>query len=84
MMDHLFHACDYLNAMVEDIANGGEGKKDVGDIVLELDKIEKGESLQDKSSTTENAPGEQQSSIKLDEFQLTILSESKEQGYENF
>src|SRR5690625_3924716 len=51
MMDILFHAVDHLNAMVEDIANGGDGKRNVQEIMNQLDKIEKGESIEEKKET---------------------------------
>jgi len=87
MMDYLFTAVDYLNAMVEDIANGGDGKKDVQEIVDQLDKIEKGEVIVDSNTVTKepaNNRNELSSDVQLDEFQLTILSESKDRGFDNF
>ncbi len=85
MMDSLFHAVDHLNAMVEDIANGGNGKRDVKDMINQLDLIEKGE----KSPATIQAildreHSQQKVMDNLDEFQLTILSESKDRGFDNY
>ncbi|HLR70892.1 MAG TPA: chemotaxis protein CheA, partial [Pseudogracilibacillus sp.] len=85
IMDILFHAVDHLNTMVDDIANGGDGTKDVTEVMNQLDKIEKGESLEmtphtgDADQTADSSP-----ILQLDEFQLTILSESKERGFESF
>src|SRR5699024_3923241 len=45
MMDYVFHAINILYEMVEDNTNGGNAKKDVKDIVLLMNLIEKGESL---------------------------------------
>src|SRR5699024_7086228 len=46
MMDFLFTTVDHLNEMLEDIANGGDGSKEVTDIIAQLDKLEKGEVIQ--------------------------------------
>ena len=89
MMDLLFQSVDQLNAMVEDIAQGGDGKADIDEMIDKLDKIEKGEvftteeqrllqnnaSSKDKDDSTE---------LELDEFQVTILGESKERGFDNY
>src|SRR5699024_5485888 len=51
MMDDLFTATDYLNEMVSDIANGGDGSRDVELIVNRLDQIEKGVVSSNESPT---------------------------------
>src|SRR5699024_1818216 len=86
MMDFLFHTVDHLNEMVEDIAQGGDGKKDVEDVVAQLDKIEKGEDISTGGQEELAASIVESSSteLELDEFQLTILSESKDRGYDNY
>lgn len=86
MMDHLFHAVDALNEMVEDISNGGNGKKDVKDIVSLLNLIEQGESLDKFEQPPTHASNNDENNpvIKVDEFQLTILGESQEQGFEQY
>ncbi len=43
--DTLFLAVDHLEAIVYSIAEGGEGKRDVKDVVEKLQRIEKGEPL---------------------------------------
>lgn len=89
-MDILFDAVDQLNAMVEDIAQGGDGKADIDKMMNQLDKIEKGEEVfheeEETSSKTsdDKKPSDTSSELELDEFQLTILSESKERGFENY
>lgn len=86
MMDILFEAVDHLNAMVEDISNGGDGKRDVHTTIEMLKKIETGEVVTPESTTSEtaNVENNKQSKAQLDEFQLSILSESKERGYNNY
>lgn len=82
MMDTLFHAVDHLNAMVSDIASGGDGSGDVSAMVERLDRIEKGLDLEetDEESTTEIATSEELT-VDIDEFQITIIEEALEQGY---
>src|SRR5690606_27992034 len=85
MMDYLFHAVDHLNEMVEEIAQGGDGKRNIADVMRQLDKIEKGE----QNFTEQQAPSEETTDdfspeLTLDEFQITILSESKERGFDNY
>lgn len=85
MMDCLFHTVDHLNAMVEDIANGGDGKRDVTAVIDQLDRIEKGETdLQENNTSVESEKKDELSTLELDEFQLTILSESQERGFSNY
>ena len=43
--DTYFYAVDHLEAMVYSIAEGGDGKRDVTDVVEKLQLIEKGEPL---------------------------------------
>lgn len=84
-MDTLFHTVDHLNAMVEDIANGGDGKRDVTAVIDQLDRIEKGETdLQENNTSVESEKKDELSTLELDEFQLTILSESQERGFSNY
>lgn len=88
MMDIMFSAVDHMNEMVQDIANGGDGKRNVIDIVNQLAKIENGEAIESTPqalATAETAATTAVvSDIELDQFQLTILQESKELGYDNY
>lgn len=87
IMDVMFMTVDELNAMVEDIANGGTGEREVGHIFDQLDLIEKGEfSAQSTTSTEEVAVTKSDSTslIELDEFQLSILNESIDRGFTNY
>ncbi|WP_223700215.1 chemotaxis protein CheA [Sutcliffiella deserti] len=77
LLDVIFQSVEYLEAMVFSIADGGDGKKDVSDVVALLVKIEKGEEVADLhqgfSKTEENHT--------YDSYELTILQQSEEQGY---
>ena len=85
MMDDLFHAVDHLNEMVSDVANGGDGSKDVTTIVDRLEMIEKGIDLSgvEASASSEQTAvqAEGDLAIVIDEFQITIIEEAIEQGF---
>lgn len=85
ILDVIFMAVDHLEEMVESIAAGGDGKKNVSDTVEKLKLIEKGEPLSRSAdlevaaaATLEASP---KSSSNYDEFELTVLKQSKEQGF---
>jgi two-component system chemotaxis sensor kinase CheA len=87
MMDDLFVAVDHLNEMVRDIADGGDGKKDVSHIVNRLQKIEKGLPLDDvntEQSTKEIQKTDGSLPIELDEFQITIIEQAIEQDFNTY
>ncbi|MRH42280.1 chemotaxis protein CheA [Aquibacillus halophilus] len=87
ILDVVLNAVDHLEAMVIDIANGGDGKCNVESLVAKLDLIENGETIvQDKSDSNEmDSSQNYNSSIvnTLDEFEITILQESEEKNYSN-
>ncbi|WP_284139971.1 MULTISPECIES: chemotaxis protein CheA [unclassified Virgibacillus] len=88
MLDILFEAVDHLNAMVEDISNGGNGARDVVNIALQLEKLENGETVDSDSTRTRTADSKEAVSTQafdhLDEFELSILNESLERGFHNY
>lgn len=83
IVDVIFMAVDHLEDMVQSIASGGDGKKDVTDTVEKLKLIEKGEPLTDsaKSEVAATAVLEAVQQSHYDEFELTVLKQSKEQGF---
>lgn len=85
MIDILFEACDHLNAMVEDISNGGTGHRNVTKIVAQLDQIEKGEMpVADNPRKTSSTSQTSLTTMELDEFEISILQQSKERGFFNY
>ncbi|WP_047984864.1 chemotaxis protein CheA [Ornithinibacillus californiensis] len=88
MIDLLVETVDHLNTMVEDIAGGGNGSHDIQEVARKLEMFEKGtanikeehveDSLEAESSNHSNVFTD------LDEFELSILNESKERGFQNF
>ncbi len=87
VLDVVFLAVDDLEAMVTDIATGGEGKRDVSAVVQQLEKIEKGESPTSLEAELEKMvqPEEDANVLLLeesyDEFERTVIDQSFEQGY---
>ncbi len=77
LLDIIFRSVEYLEEMVISISQGGDGKKDVKDVVDLLVKIEKGEDY----SPAESSHGKDAFEHMYDSYELTILQQSEEQGY---
>ncbi len=88
ILDVVFLAVDDLEAMVYSIAEGGDGKRDVSEAVAKLKLIEMGESPAQAEAKAETAAAlaEPSHAIKstYDEFEWTVIQQSKEQGFETF
>ncbi|WP_210363838.1 chemotaxis protein CheA [Bacillus sp. REN3] len=82
ILDVIFIAVDHLEDMVESIAAGGDGKRDVSEAVDKLKRIEMGEHMSEPSrSETAAAIAESPGLAGFDEFELTVLKQSKDQGF---
>ncbi|WP_280768961.1 chemotaxis protein CheA [Salipaludibacillus daqingensis] len=81
LLDVVFEAVDDLEAMVNDIAEGGEGKRDVQLVVAKLVKLEKGEGVDEVAATKELEKIDGNEAHVYDDFELTVLTQSKEQGF---
>lgn len=86
VLDVVFASVDDLEAMVVDIASGGDGKRDVANVTAMLEQIEKGNSP--VAATVETAPVANEGNMahvpfdeSYDQFELTVLMQSHEQGY---
>jgi two-component system, chemotaxis family, sensor kinase CheA len=88
ILDVVFLAVDDLEAMVQSIAEGGDGKRDVSIAVEKLMLIEKGESPARSQARAETASAiaEPQGPVKstYDDFEWTVIQQSKEQGFETY
>jgi len=86
--DTLFLAVDDLEAMVYSIAEGGEGKRDVKDVVEKLLLIEKGESLIPTAANEVSAASAilepKIVNSEYDEFEITVLQQSQDQGFNSY
>ncbi|GAA5415125.1 chemotaxis protein CheA [Paraliobacillus ryukyuensis] len=88
ILDVVFNAVDNLESMVFDIIDGGDGKKDVSQLVAQLEAIEQGEVIsntapEQSAATTSNA--QQTIDIgSLDQFETTVLQQSSDSGFFNY
>ncbi len=85
ILDVVFESVDHLEEMVMDIANGGDGKRDVSSTVAQLKRIELGEyAIPEVVATTETPVTAVTSVLEYDSFEQTVISQSTEQGFNAF
>lgn len=81
ILDVVFESVDHLEEMVMDIANGGDGKRDVSSTVAKLKLIESGEQVVEEVAATV-APVA--SALEYDSFEQTVITQSFEQDFNAF
>ena len=82
ILDVVFESVDHLEAMVMDIANGGDGKRDVSSTVAQLKFIESGEiAVAEVAATTAVSDVPVASKLEYDSFEQTVITQSFEQGF---
>ncbi|MGA9226663.1 MAG: chemotaxis protein CheA [Mesobacillus sp.] len=83
LLDVIFIAVDHLEEMVQSIATGGDGKMDVAEAVAKLKLIEMGEHPHVHANAEAAAAIAVEAPLlsNYDEFELTVLKQSKEQGF---
>jgi two-component system, chemotaxis family, sensor kinase CheA len=89
ILDVVFKSVDNLEEMVLSISNGGDGKKDVTEVVQLLQAIENGESISSSLTLSQKesaaAVAESMSaSINYEAFEQTVIEQSYEQGMHCF
>ncbi|MCH1623763.1 chemotaxis protein CheA [Ferdinandcohnia quinoae] len=84
ILDVVFQAVDYLEEMIFSIADGGDGKKDVADVVLLLKKIENGDEVESNQKNGSLPNSEAPNISMYDDFELTVLQQSQEQGFQGY
>lgn len=89
ILDVVFESADHLEAMIDDIANGGDGKRDVSATVAKLKRIENGEPINGASDTASQETATTEStatadSLEYDEFELTVIEQSHDQGFNTY
>lgn len=89
ILDIVFLAVDDLEKMVESIASGGDGKKDVSEVIEKLHRIEVGESLNTPTAVNEVAASvatveKHQLTNNYDQYEQTIIGQSLDQGFHCF
>lgn len=78
-MDTMFEALDHLEAMVQSIAEGGDGKRDVTEISKKLDVT--GSHAEAASSIETVDASAVANDLDYNEFERTVLDEAREQGF---
>ncbi|MFB7034140.1 chemotaxis protein CheW [Bacillus altitudinis] len=78
-MDTMFEALDHLEAMVQSIAEGGDGKRDVTEISKKLDVT--GSHAETASAVETSEASSAASDLDYNEFERTVLDEAREQGF---
>ncbi|AEH48566.1 chemotaxis protein CheA [Parageobacillus thermoglucosidasius] len=83
ILDVVFQAVDHLEAMIMSIAEGGDGKRDVKEVVERLKRIERGELPAELAAATaaESPSSSASFSQTYGEFEYNVLQQSKEQGF---
>ncbi|WHY99180.1 chemotaxis protein CheA [Peribacillus simplex] len=89
LFDVIFLAVDDLEAMVRSIAEGGDGKRNVKDVVHQLEMIEEGESpfsstIAEVAAASDILEKKEMIAGEYDEFEWTVLQQSKDQGFNSF
>lgn len=75
IMDVIFTCVDFIEKMVGNIEQGGDGKENVTDIVRQLAKIQN-PSISEQETPNVNSFDE----LEIDEFQLTVINEARKTG----
>ncbi|MBH9965460.1 chemotaxis protein CheA [Rossellomorea oryzaecorticis] len=88
VLDVVFKSVDDLEAMVLSISNGGDGKRDVTEVVALLNAIEKGEGIPAiqaaAQSETASAVAQEKAPIEYEAYEQTVIEQSYEQGMQCF
>ncbi|MED1672026.1 chemotaxis protein CheW [Pallidibacillus thermolactis] len=92
LLDIIFGGIDHLENMIESIAEGGDGKEDVKEVIAKLKAIETGQALDSSigevaatviEDKTDQSFGKEYKQI-YDEFELTVLEQAQEQGFHTY
>lgn len=81
VIDISFDAIEFLEEMVNSIAEGGSGEKDITSLVTRLDKVGNSDS---EPTIEKEVHSTDQPSLKLDEYQMTVIKQGNEQGYTDY
>lgn len=86
LLDVVFLATDHLEEMINSIAEGGDGKSDVSEVIQKLKQLEKGDTkappivAHAETAATVETPNKSVSN-QYDEYELTVMQQSVEQGF---
>ncbi|MDA1475520.1 chemotaxis protein CheA [Bacillus changyiensis] len=77
-MDIMFEALDDLDAIVQSIIDGGDGKRDVSEVCAKLDVTGANKETAAAEASAEKAP---ETKWSYDEYQRTVITQAEEQGF---
>ncbi|MDA7025843.1 chemotaxis protein CheA [Bacillus sp. CLL-7-23] len=77
-MDIMFEALDDLDAIVQSIIDGGDGKRDVSEVCAKLDVTGANKETATAEASAEKAP---ETKWSYDEYQRTVITQAEEQGF---
>ncbi|MBA2870825.1 two-component system chemotaxis sensor kinase CheA [Anoxybacillus calidus] len=83
ILDVVFRAVDDLEAMVNSIGEGGDGKRDVTEVVQQLKLIEQGKTPVSAEPTSKPSSSQIHTQT-YGEFEYNVLQQSKEQGFTSY
>lgn len=85
IFDALFKCLDELEAMVQDVINGGTGSGNVTELVDRLKAIVRGDiGAEAAPKQTQAAPAAQSVALMLDQYQQSVLRQSIESGHQAY
>ncbi|KUP07127.1 chemotaxis protein CheA [Bacillus coahuilensis p1.1.43] len=84
ILDVLFQSTEDLEAMVISIAEGGDGKRNVEEVVSKLSAIEKGEVIVNSMPTKNKSSLSEHPKTSYDQFEQTVIQQSEDQGFDCF
>ena len=86
IVDLLFQSVDSLETMVYSIIESGDGAADVSEIVAQLSSIVSGDfkSSAKPKEVKESPANEDKLAIHIDDFELTVINQSIESGYQAY
>lgn len=81
-LDVMFEALDHLEAMVQSIIDGGDGKRDITEVSAKLDV--NGAHAETAAATEIAETESSKEAWEYDEFERTVIEEAEEQGFERY
>lgn len=83
ILDVVFESVDHLEEMVNDVASGGDGKRDVSETVAKLKRIEAGEAIDGPAAVEAVAASTAtvETALEFDTFEKTVIAQSFDQGF---
>ncbi|WP_088069493.1 chemotaxis protein CheA [Gottfriedia luciferensis] len=80
ILDVVFQSIDDLEAMVESISTGGDGKRNVSEVVRKLEAIEKGTDIVVEETNGQENQSDQLT-LQYDDYDYAVIEQVKEQGF---